>query len=138
LLGGWHNACLCQAFLNRGGVRVGIGKKGSVMTIEKYKLKKNDIVKIMTGKNKGNSGRILKIDPYKHTVLIEGQNMVKKAMRKKKQNDKGGISEVESPIQVSNVMLVCKKCGLPTKIRMKVENDKKVRICGNPKCNEEL
>jgi large subunit ribosomal protein L24 len=117
---------------------VGIGNKEGVLVKEKYKLKKNDIVRIMKGKNKGNSGRVLKINPYKHTLVIEGQNMVKKAMRKKKQTDKGGISEIESPVSISNVKIVCKKCGQPTKIQMKVENGKRVRICKNPKCNEEL
>ncbi len=117
---------------------MGIGKKEAVQVKEKYKIKKNDIVRIMKGKNKGSSGRVLKIDAYKHMLVIEGQNMVKKAMRKKKQTDKGGISEVESPVHVSNVMIVCKKCGQPTKIRLKVEKGKKLRICRNPKCNEEL
>jgi large subunit ribosomal protein L24 len=117
---------------------VGIGKKEPIRIKEKYKIKKNDTVRIMKGKNKANSGRVLKIDAYKHTVVIEGQNMVKKAMRKKKQTDKGGISEIESPVHVSNVMIVCKKCGQPTKIRYKVNKGKKVRICRNPKCNEEL
>jgi large subunit ribosomal protein L24 len=117
---------------------VSIGKKESALIKEKYKLKKNDTVKIMRGKNKGSTGRILEIDPYKHTVVIEGKNMVKKAMRKKKQTDKGGISEVEAPVHVSNVKIICKKCGLATKIRMKVDKGKKIRICNNPKCNEEL
>jgi large subunit ribosomal protein L24 len=101
----------------------------------KNKLKKNDQVTIVTGKNKGNSGRILKVDRKNHTVIIESQNMVKKAMRQRKQNQKGGIVEIEAPVHMSNVMIVCKKCG-KTKITMKIAGDKKVRVC--KRCGEEL
>ena len=61
--------------------------------------------------------------------------MVKKAMRQKKQNQKGGIIEIEAPIKISNVMILCKKCG-PTRINMKITDDQKMRICR--KCGEEL
>ena len=101
----------------------------------KYKLKKNDQVKIVTGKNVGNSGKILKVDPVKGTVIIEGQNMVKKAMKQRKQNQQAGIIEIEAPLHISNVMILCKRCG-PTRIGMKIEDSKKVRIC--KKCGEEL
>ena len=101
----------------------------------KYKLKKNDQVKIITGKNIGKSGRILKVNKANGPVIIEGQNMVKKAMRQKKQNQKGGIIEIEAPIRISNVMIVCKKCG-PTRIKIKITDDHKMRIC--KKCGEEL
>ena len=101
----------------------------------KYKLKKNDQVKIIVGKNIGNTGRILKVNKANGTVIIEGQNMVKKAMRQKKQNQKGGIIEIEAPIRISNVMIVCKKCG-PTRIKIKITDDHKMRIC--KKCGEEL
>jgi large subunit ribosomal protein L24 len=101
----------------------------------KYKLKKNDQVKIISGKNIGNTGRILKLDKVKGTVIIEGQNLVKKAMRQKKQSQKGGIVEIEAGIKISNVMLVCKKCG-PTRIGFIIKDDKKLRIC--KKCREEI
>jgi large subunit ribosomal protein L24 len=117
---------------------VGINKKSAEMIYEKSKLRKNDTVKIITGKNKGNTGRILRINHLKHTVLIEGQNMVKKAMRKRKQTDKGGISEIEAPVHISNVMVVCKKCGKPTKIGIRTEKGKRIRFCKYKKCNEEL
>ena len=101
----------------------------------KYKLKKNDQVKIIAGKNIGNTGRILKVDKAKGTVIIEGQNMVKKAMRQKKQNQKGGIVEIEAPVKISNVMILCKKCG-PTRIGIKNTDSQKIRMC--KKCGEEL
>jgi large subunit ribosomal protein L24 len=117
---------------------MGMNSKEAEKIPEKYKLRKNDIVKILKGKNKGNTGRILQINAFDHTVLIEGQNMVKKAMRKKKQTDKGGISEIEAPISISNVMIICKKCGKPTRILIKTDNDKKIRVCKHQKCGEEL
>jgi large subunit ribosomal protein L24 len=101
----------------------------------KFKIKKNDTVEIISGKAKGNKGRVIRIDKDKGRIYIEGQNMVKKAMRQKKQNQKGGIVEVEAPIDISNVMIICKKCG-KSRIGYKIENDKKMRIC--KKCGDEL
>lgn len=98
-----------------------------------FRVKKNDEVRVMTGREKGKSGRVLKVDQIKGRVLVEGINMVKKAVKKKKQNDRGGIIEIESPLDVSNVMIVCKKCG-PVRTGYKFENDKKVRVC--KKCGE--
>jgi large subunit ribosomal protein L24 len=98
-----------------------------------FRVKKNDDVKVIAGKEKGKSGRVLTVDQVKGRVLVEGVNLVKKAVRKKKQNDRGGIIEVEAAIHVSNVMVVCKKCG-PVRTSYKFENDKKVRFC--KKCGE--
>lgn len=101
----------------------------------KYKLKKNDQVKVITGRNIDKTGRILKVDKANGKVIIEGLNMVKKAMRQKKQNQKGGIVEIEAPVSISNVMILCKKCG-PTRIGFKKTDAQKMRIC--KKCGEEL
>jgi large subunit ribosomal protein L24 len=79
--------------------------------MEKCKLRKNDQVRIVTGKEKGKQGKILRIDRAADRVYIDGLNMVKKAMRKTKQNQKGGIAEIEAPIHLSNVMIICRKCG---------------------------
>ncbi|MDR1626404.1 MAG: 50S ribosomal protein L24 [Spirochaetia bacterium] len=98
-----------------------------------FRVKKDDEVRVMAGREKGKSGRVLKVDHAKGRVLVEGVNMVKKAVKKKKQNDRGGIIEVESSLHISNVKLVCKKCG-PVRTGYKFENDKKVRIC--KKCGE--
>ncbi len=89
----------------------------------KFKLKKNDQVQIMFGK-----------DRDKGRVLIEGLNMVKKTMRPKGQQ-KGGISTVEAPLSISNVQILCKKCG-PTRIGYRVTGDQKTRVCR--KCGGEL
>ena len=99
------------------------------------RLRKNDQVQIMKGKDRGKSGRVVKIDHAKGRAMVEGLNMVKKAMKKKGQQQQGGISSVEAAIHLSNLQLVCKKCG-PTRIGYKLEGERKVRVCR--KCGGEL
>ncbi len=89
------------------------------------RLKKDDTVKILTGKNKGYTGKIVKVDPEKDRVIVQGANMVQKTMKKKNAQDKGGIMEVEAPISASNVALVSK--GNASKVGYKMEGGKKVR-----------
>jgi len=101
--------------------------------VHKFKLKKEDTVQIITGKDKGKRGRVLKIIRDKDRVVVEGANIAKKAKKKRKQTDRGGIIEIEAAIHSSNVMIVCKKCG-PTRIGFKIDGDQKVRIC--KKCGE--
>jgi len=103
--------------------------------LHKFKLKKEDTVQVITGKDKGKRGRILKINRDTDRVVVEGINIVKKAMKKRKQQDPGGIAEIEAAIHSSNLMIVCKKCG-PTRIGYKLDGDKKVRFCR--KCGEVL
>lgn len=105
------------------------------MTQPKFKLKREDTVQIIAGKDKGKRGKILKILRDKDRVVVEGANIVKKAMKRKSQQDRGGIVELEAPIHISNVMIVCKKCG-PTRIGYKFEGETKVRVC--KKCGEAL
>jgi large subunit ribosomal protein L24 len=104
-------------------------------SMEKCKLKKNDEVKVIAGKDRGKSGRVLEVNKEKGRILVEGINMVKKAMKKKKQNDRGGIIEIEAFLHVSNVMIVCKKCG-PTRIGYRLQESAKTRVC--KKCGEAL
>jgi len=101
----------------------------------KYKLKKEDTVEIIAGKDKGKRGRVLKILRDKDRVVVEGANIVKKAKKPKNQRDRGGIIEIEAALHYSNVAIVCKKCG-PTRIGYKVEGESKTRICR--KCREAL
>lgn len=91
------------------------------------KLKKDDLVKILTGKDKGKTGRILELDREKGRVLVEGCNMKKKTVRPKSQQEKGGIIEIEGSLHISNVMLVTKN-GETTRLGYKIEDGKKVRI----------
>ena len=105
------------------------------MVEHKFRLKKEDTVQIISGKDKGKRGRILKINREKDRVVVEGANIAKKAMKRKNQQDRGGIAEIEASIHISNVMIVCKKCG-PTRIGYKLDGDTKVRVC--KKCGEAL
>jgi large subunit ribosomal protein L24 len=107
----------------------------NTQTKAKYKLRKNDQVQVMFGKDRGKTGRLLRIDRDKGRVLVEGLNMVKKTMRSKGQQQKGGINTVEAPLAISNVQILCKKCG-PTRIGYRVSEGGKTRICR--KCGGEL
>ena len=101
----------------------------------KFKLKKDDTVQIIAGKDKGKRGRILKVLRDKDRIVVEGANLVKKAQKRRNQQDRGGIIEIEAPLHSSNLMIVCKKCG-PTRIGYKIDGDAKVRVCR--KCGEAL
>src|SRR5215510_3217557 len=97
-------------------------------SVHKFKLKKEDTVQVIAGKDKGKRGRILKILRDKDRVLVEGVNIVKKAKKKRSQQDRGGIVEIEAALHSSNLMIVCKKCG-PVRIGYKIDGDKKIRVC---------
>ncbi|MDY7027849.1 MAG: 50S ribosomal protein L24 [Spirochaetota bacterium] len=101
----------------------------------KVKLKKNDTVKILAGKDKGKTGKILSISAKSGRVYVQGLNMVKKAVRQKSQQEKGGIIEIEAPLHISNVAALTKN-GDITRIGYKIEDGKKVRIA--KKTGEEL
>ncbi|SIP91601.1 large subunit ribosomal protein L24 [Alkalispirochaeta americana] len=93
----------------------------------KTKLKKDDTVMVVAGKDKGKTGKILKIDRAKNRVLVEGVNLVKKAQKKRSQEDTGGIIEREASIDISNVMFV-EKDGKPSRLGYRAEGDAKVRF----------
>jgi len=92
------------------------------------RLKKDDTVKIIAGKDKGVIGKIIKVDTENDRVYIQGANMVSKTMKKKSQQDKGGITQVEAPVHVSNVAIVVSKNGETSKLGYKKDaNGNKVR-----------
>lgn len=101
----------------------------------KYKLRKEDQVQVVAGKDKGKQGKVIGIDREKGKAIVAGCNMVKKAQKKRKQTDRGGIVEIEAPLAISNVMIVCRKCG-PTRIGYKIDGGAKKRVCR--KCGEAL
>lgn len=101
-----------------------------------YKIRRDDNVEVLTGKDKGKRGTIIRVIRKKDKVIVSGVNIVKKAMRRRSEQDQGGIVEIEAPIHISNVGLVCKKCGKPVKVGYKFEGDKKLRVCR--KCGETL
>ncbi len=99
------------------------------------RLKKDDKVKVLAGKDKGKISKVIRIDFKNSRVLIENVNMVKRHMRPNAQNKQGGIVDKEAPLAWSNVMLVCSKCLKPTRVSIKTLDDgKRVRVC--KKCNE--
>ncbi len=98
-------------------------------------LKKNDKVKIITGKDKGKIGKVLRVLRKDGRVLVESINVVKKHTKPSAQNRQGGIVENEAPLHISNVMLMCNKCVSPGRVKMKrLDDGKKVRLCA--KCGE--
>lgn len=106
------------------------------MQEHKFKIKKDDSVEVLTGKDKGKRGNVVRVLRKQNRVIVSGVNIVKKAMRPRSQQDQGGIIEIEAPIHISNVGLVCKKCGKPVRVGYKMDGNKKVRICR--KCGEAL
>ena len=103
------------------------------------KIKKGDLVQVITGKDKGKQGKVIAAYPRDERVLVEGVNRVKKHTKAgptAKGSQAGGIVTTEAPIHVSNVQLVCKSCGQPTRVGHMLEGDVKIRICR--KCESEL
>jgi large subunit ribosomal protein L24 len=92
-------------------------------------IKRDDKVKVIAGRDKGKEGRVLRVFPAKSQVLVEHVMVVKKNVRPNPQrNIKGGIAEQESPISISNVMVVCPSCG-PSRIGHQMNGDRRVRVC---------
>jgi large subunit ribosomal protein L24 len=101
----------------------------------KVHVKKGDTVLVLSGKDRGNKGKIIGVSPKDGMVLVEGINMNKKHKKPRNRYQQGGIINQESPINSSKVMLVCQRCGAPTKIgKQLLDNGQKARIC--KKCNE--
>ena len=99
-------------------------------------IRRNDTVKVITGRDKGKEGRVLRVFPLDRKVLVEHVSTVKKHVRPNPQrNIQGGIAEQESRISISNVQLVCPTCG-PVRIGHEVRGDRKVRVC--KKCGTTL
>jgi large subunit ribosomal protein L24 len=106
-----------------------------MVQVHKFKLKKEDMVEIIAGKDKGKRGRVLKILRDKDRVVVQGANLVKKTKKRRRQQDRGGIIEIEAPLHISNVMMICKKCG-PVRVGWKIEGKTRTRLC--KKCGEAL
>ena len=106
------------------------------MVQKKFKIHKDDTVEALAGKDKGKRGTVVRVVTKKDAVIVSGVNIVKKAMKKRSQQDQGGIVEIEAPLNISNVGIVCKKCGRPVKVGYKIDGDKKIRVCR--KCGDIL
>ena len=98
------------------------------------KIRRDDTVRIIAGKDRGRTGRVLRVDPGAHKVYVEGANVVKRHIRPRTLRDTqrsqeiGGIVETEGPIHVSNVMLIDPDSGEPTRVSVKREGDRRVRV----------
>jgi len=99
------------------------------------KIRKGDTVVIIAGKDRGKRGKVRRALPGEDRVIVEGLNMIKRHSRARRAARQAGIIELEAPIHVSNVMLVCGKCGKPTRVNFRLlEDGKKVRVCNS--CQE--
>lgn len=103
----------------------------------KMHVKKGDKVKVLSGKDKGKEGEILRAIPSTQRVVVEKVNMITKTMRPNQNNPQGGLTKVEGPIHASNVMLICPECKQPTRTKAgRNAEGKKVRVC--KKCGKDI
>lgn len=108
------------------------------MTTEKIKLnvKKGDMVMVISGKDAGKKGKVLEVIPSKNRIVVEKANIVKKHQKPTKSMPQGGITDMEAPMAISNVMLYCSECNSVTRRSMKITGEGKVRVC--KKCGHNL
>ena len=100
------------------------------------KIKKNDTVLIIACKDKGKKGKVLKSLPKENKIIVEGLNLAKKHQKPRRSGEKGQVVEVSRPLSVSNVKLICPKCGQGTRVGYKTTETDKFRIC--KKCQSEI
>ncbi|MDD5613720.1 MAG: 50S ribosomal protein L24 [Candidatus Omnitrophica bacterium] len=99
------------------------------------KIKKGDLVEVIAGKDKGKRGKVLRVYPDTNRLLVQSVNVSKRHMRQKSQDTQGGIVDLEAPLSISNVLIVCGKCSRSVRTGFKIlEDGTKMRIC--TKCKE--
>ncbi|MDO4461121.1 MAG: 50S ribosomal protein L24 [Bacteroidia bacterium] len=96
--------------------------------MSKVYIKKGDLVVVIAGDDKNKEGKVLSVDPKKNRAVVEGLNLIKKHTKPSASNPQGGIVEKEASIHLSNLALIDPETGKATRIRIKIENDKKVRV----------
>lgn len=99
-------------------------------------IKKDDNVKIISGKDAGKTGKVTVVLPKENRIVVDGINVRKKHSRPRKQGKKGQIVQIAMPIHASNAVIVCSSCNKPTRISKKLVGRKKIRVC--KKCGAEL
>ncbi|MCF6177883.1 MAG: 50S ribosomal protein L24 [Geopsychrobacter sp.] len=105
------------------------------MAIIKLHVKKDDMVKVISGKEKGKTGKVLRVFPAKGRIVVEGLNVIKRHTRPTQLNPEGGIVEKEAAISISNIMLICSSCNEAARTGIRsLEDGSRVRYC--KKCNE--
>ena len=92
-------------------------------------IRRDDTVIVLSGKDKGKEGKVLSADPKNGKVIVEGVNVAHKHQKPRRQGEEGGIIKMETPIYASKVMVVCPKCGKPTRVGHTVVDGKKTRAC---------
>ena len=103
----------------------------------KLHVKKGDTVMVISGTSMGKKGKVLEVSPKEGKVIVEGVHMVTKHVKPRKMGDPGGIVKAEGALYASKVMLVCPKCGKPTRVGTKVYGDgTKERVCKHKDCGE--
>jgi large subunit ribosomal protein L24 len=101
------------------------------------KIRKGDRVRVLSGKDRGKEGEVMRALPREGRVIVDGVNVARKSQRPTRTTQQGGIIDKDMPIQVSNVALVCPSCGKPTRVGFKVDaSGGKVRVCR--KCGGEI
>ena len=100
------------------------------------KIRKGDRVKVIAGKDKGAESEVMRALPKVHKVVVEKVAVAKKHQKPNQSNQQGGIIEIEMPIDVSNVMLICPKCKKPTRVGIRRDGKNKVRVC--KKCGQDI
>ena len=100
------------------------------------KVKKNDTVLVLTGKDNGKTGKVLRAIPSDNKIVVDGVNVQKKHKKARSAQDTSGIIEQSGPIDASNVLVICPVCGKATRVEYSLEGDKKTRIC--KKCKKSL
>ena len=100
------------------------------------KIRKNDKVLIISGKDRGKQGKVLSVFPKERKIIVEGVNLVKKHLKSKKSGEKGQIVERPAPLSVSDAKLICPNCGKAVRIGYKIVEGNKYRIC--KKCQQEI
>jgi large subunit ribosomal protein L24 len=93
------------------------------------KIKVNDKVKILSGKDRAKEGKVIQVFAEEKKVVVDGVNLIKRHMRKRQQGEKGQVLELAGPIHLSNVMVVCPNCSKATRVGYKLDGDKKKRFC---------
>ena len=104
--------------------------------MSKIHVKTGDTVMVISGRDRGNTGKVLQVSPKEGKVIVEGRNMVTKHVKPRREGEAGGIVKAESAVYASKVMPVCPKCGKAVRVGHVVSNGKKVRVC--KKCGAEF
>ncbi|MBO5938375.1 MAG: 50S ribosomal protein L24 [Clostridia bacterium] len=104
--------------------------------MEKMNIRRDDTVIVLSGDDKGAKGKVIAVSPKEGKVLVEKVNMIHKHVKPRKQGEAGGIIDAEGAIYASKVALYCSKCDKGVRVKVKMDGDKKIRVCA--KCGQEL